>query len=549
MKKVISSLKASNFKTSFLLLITVFISLLLISPKWNIGIFAFIAFAAILRFFRNAKWWQAIILTWFVTVSATFIANLGVMPFPPPIMIRVIVIGSTWQLIPFLLDKLLFKRLPGVLSTFIFPAAVLAMNIFNGSEGTFGHIAYTMVDFNALMQITSVTGIWGVAFLIYWFAAVINQIIDCNDNVLLVKRLAITYSLVFSLAVLFGFARLYTGNISLKNAPTTRLAAITTENSDWIVKAHLAMTGENLILPKKLDQTSREVAIFQSSLGAFMTDHNNPKFDSVQIALGELTDEIFKSCKKAVDEGAQAILLSEAVIFTFADKEAPIIDRAKSFARNNQVYLFFAIATIYPEKMMFNQPFIGNKVLSIDPNGEILRTYYKNSPVDYVEPSIPGDGVIHVVKTPHGNLSPIICYDADFPKMLRQTGNNGTDIIMVATADWYSISPYHSEIGKVRSIENGVSMVKAVSKGLSIAADPYGRILNKDDYYKDTDHVMITDVPVKPVKTIYSKYGDVILILCQIYILAIFVYMIWYVVKRFFRKKELAGIILSFSDK
>jgi len=498
------------------------------SPKWNIGFISFIAISVNLRYFRNVKLWKAMLFTFFISISATFIANQGVMPFPAPVMFTIIFSLGIIKLIPFVIDKLLYKRLPGILAIFIYPATALTVEsyIANGPNGTFGNIAYNLVDFKALMQLTSITGIWGIAFLIYLFASVVNHILENYQNIKIVRTYSIGYCTLFSIILIFGFIRLHVGTASVKKAETIKVASVTSENKKWSVAIHKAVTGKILSFPKKIDQTSPQLMEFQSSFNEFINDHNNPKFKSVYSALEEYYDEIFESSEIAVDQGAKAILLSEGEMISFEDGEHAIIERAQNFARNNHVYFFFSMGTIYPEKMKNNKPFIGNKILTIDPNGDILDIYYKNVPVKYVDPSIPGDGIIDVIETPLGNFSPIICYDADFPAMMQQTGKNNTDVIMVATGDWYSISPYHSKIGIVRSIENGVSMLKTVSYGLSVAVDPFGNILAEDNFFEDDIHILTADISIHKIKTFYSSAGDFLISISYIYLIFIFIYLL-----------------------
>ena len=184
------------------------------------------------------------------------------------------------------------------------------------------------------------------------------------------------------------------------------------------------------------------------------------------------------------------------------------------------------MGTIHPEKMKDEEPFIGNKIVTISPDGNILDTYYKNVPVKDIDPSIPGDGIIDVIETPIGNFSPIICYDADFPVMMRQTGRNNTEVVLVATGDWYSITPYHSKIGIIRSIENGVSMLKTTSFGLSVAADPFGNILAEDNFFEDDMHIMTADIPIRKFNTFYSWAGDFLIYLSYIYLIYIIIHLI-----------------------
>jgi hypothetical protein len=59
----------------------------------------------------------------------------------------------------------------------------------------------------------------------------------------------------------------------------------------------------------------------------------------------------------------------------FDDDEIRLLERAREFARQNEIYFFFSMGTIYPEKMKNNEPFIGNKIVSIHPGGNVLNTY------------------------------------------------------------------------------------------------------------------------------------------------------------------------------
>ncbi len=528
MKRLISKLTSADGKTNFILLLTLFFSLLLASPKWNVAFISFFAVFVNLRYFRNVSFWKASLFTFFVFFSASFIANQGVLPFPPPIMISILFFLSIVHLIPFILDKWLYRRLPGLLAIWVFPTASLIVGSFiaNSPNGTFGHIAYNLVDSQSLMQLTSVTGIWGIALLIYLFASVANHIMENAENPSVVRSFSIGYGTLFLVVLIFGFTRVQRGSKAIKNADTIRLGSVTSKDMDWSKAIHKIVTGETIHFPKKIDQTSPELQEFQESLKVFIEDHDNPKFDPVYSALENYYDEIFASSQKAVDAGAKAILLSEGEIVTVEDREDGIIERAQNFARENNIYFFFAMGTIYPERMKENQPFIGNKVLSIDANGDIRDIYYKNVPVAQIDPSIPGDGIIDVIETPIANFSPIICYDADFPPMMRQTGNSNSDLILVATGDWYSISPYHSKIGAVRSIENGIPMLKTVSNGLSISVDPYGNVLSEDDFFADDDHVMITDIPLHRTKTMYASVGDVLIYLSYIYLGVVVLYLL-----------------------
>jgi len=58
-----------------------------------------------------------------------------------------------------------------------------------------------------------------------------------------------------------------------------------------------------------------------------------------------------------------------------------------------------------------------------------------------------------------------------------------------------------------RAIESGMSLVRQVEGNLSIAVDPYGRVLAQTDYFGSTDRTMVAQVPVEDVPTLSRRSG------------------------------------------
>jgi apolipoprotein N-acyltransferase len=68
-------------------------------------------------------------------------------------------------------------RLKGVLSTLVFPVtwcSIEYLSSLNPGKASWTSLAYTQADNLPLLQLTSVTGIWGSSFFITWFASVVN---------------------------------------------------------------------------------------------------------------------------------------------------------------------------------------------------------------------------------------------------------------------------------------------------------------------------------------------------------------------------------------
>src|SRR5262249_27663637 len=120
----------------------------------------------------------------------------------------------------------------------------------------------------------------------------------------------------------------------------------------------------------------------------------------------------------------------------------------------------------------------------------------------------PGDGIVRCLDTPYGRLSAVICYDADFPRLVGQAGTLAADILLVPAGDWRGIDPLHTRMACFRAIEQGVNVVRPTNDGLSVACDYRGNVLAAADYFETPDHSMIAQVPIQGVQTLYGRVGD-----------------------------------------
>lgn len=86
------------------------------------------------------------------------------------------------------------------------------------------------------------------------------------------------------------------------------------------------------------------------------------------------------------------------------------------------------IASIQPGATL---PF-ENKMVLIDPSGQIVVNYLKSRPVAGWEASIMvrGDAHVPIVSTSVGRIATAICFEADFPEFIRQAGKGRADLLM-----------------------------------------------------------------------------------------------------------------------
>ncbi|MFK7924317.1 MAG: nitrilase-related carbon-nitrogen hydrolase [Bacteroidia bacterium] len=507
------------------------------SPKFNWAISVWIGTVASIYFFRQQKWWRALLILLLPYVITSFIANKGVIPFPEGPRFLLTIFLSLIALLPFALDAWIAPRLPRWLGILFLPACALVFNLVlsQGPTGAMGFMANTQVSIGPLMQWTAYIGIFGIGFLIYLTVSILYSLWERQTKSLRYRNGAIALVLTWSLLFVGGAWRQYQGQQQIAKTASVRIATITYETNPLLEVMYKAQTGQEKQFSRTLNQTDPDLqTIGQEAMLKFKDHPNAPQFKIVHAQSRQQFSDILRQSELSVRQGAKIILTSEAEIATTKDREAYFIEATQAFARKHEVYFFLGLASLLPDLSFPEHPFVENKILVIAPSGKVLDTYYKNVPVEGADPSVPGDGKLEVIPTPYGRLSYAICYDTDFPDLIRQAGQQGVEILLVPTGDWYAISPYHTHAGNIRAIENGFSQVRAVSNGLSSAVDAFGRYHGTDDFFADQDHLMLVDVPIFHQRTFYSRWGDLLSPLSQLILLL----SVLVVISRWWRKNN-----------
>jgi len=385
-------------------------------------------------------------------------------------------IGGLIFFLAFLADRLISPRINGFISTFVFPLAWTSIEYLSSlSNGTFSAIAYTQYGNLPLMQLVSITGIWGIAFLMGWFASSANWAWEHEFSVTNVRRGLIIYASVLALVLLLGGARL------VFFSPESRTVSV-----------------GSITNPE------------QSFVSRFFTAEFKDREAIRNITIREQQD-FLKRSQEVSHNGAKIVLWQEYAVSCLEEDEPAFLNHGSELAQQERIYLVMAYSTL--PKDFPHGPWKNKQVL-IDPSGNIVQEYYKSKPVPMLEPIEPGDGKVPVVDTPYGKIASAICFDADFPYIIRQAGRAGADLLLISSYDWREIDPLHTRMIIFRAIENGFSMVKSTGQGMSAAVDSHGSILNTLDFWKTDKKAMISHVPIKGVPTIYARIGDLFAWLC-----------------------------------
>jgi len=126
-------------------------------------------------------------------------------------------------------------------------------------------------------------------------------------------------------------------------------------------------------------------------------------------------------------------------------------------------------------------------------------------PVDFS----PGPGP--ALLTPPGlpPVVPLICYEVIFPDGLLPPGPRPGWMLTVTNDAWFGLSsgPYqHFAMARMRSVEQGLPLVRAANSGISAIVDPYGRIVTHLGLGQSG--VIDGPLPAALEPTIYARCGD-----------------------------------------
>lgn len=169
-----------------------------------------------------------------------------------------------------------------------------------------------------------------------------------------------------------------------------------------------------------------------------------------------------------------------------------------------------------------------NSILLMSEEGELIDQYDKINPVPFGE-FIPLRGLLFwvpqlkyvpvdlsagnqetIFRIDNVKFGGVICFESSLPGTMRVMRTKGAQLLFVLTNDgWFKRSSaldQHFSMAAFRAIENGVTVVQSANTGISGAYLPNGSKLFSSLIEKKT--VLIAEVPIYTISTIYSKIGD-----------------------------------------
>lgn len=473
-----NQLSANRLKWIWLLLAAVLT--LLASGRWTLAPAAWIAPVFALRYLDilqgQKRAWRGVLLLYGALWLALSVAWYGATPMFGAAHFVFMAVNAFVGLLPLLADYWLTPRLARTgrlpfVTTLIFPTATTALEyVMLGSSpfGNFGAAGYSQFAFTPFVQVGAWGGMLLQAFLLAWLPAVLVWLWRCADRSDFAWR-GVRGALTFVAAVY----------LLLLGGGALRLA--------------LAPVADNRVPVAAFTLASPDFATLFGQLDA------NP--DALAAAMQpQHAAYLARTATEAV-AGAKIILWPEAAVIGREAEVNAMLAAGAELAQQYAVYLAMPTFTVYPGEQRAPE----NRLIVIDPTGAIVINHVKYGG-NIIEGSLKGSGELQTVETPYGTLSAVICWDTDFPNIVRQAGQQGVDILLSPARDWAGISVLHGQMTPFRAVENGLSVIRQADSGLSLVSDPYGRALAT--LPAGSTATLLAAVPTAGVATLYPRIGD-----------------------------------------
>jgi len=398
-------------------------------------------------------------------------------------------------------DRLLAPRLSSFAQALVFPLAMITVDWLGsqlagaltpfllpslfGVAATWDSPGYTQAGNLLLLQIVALTGMWGLTFLMMFFASTVNALWETGFRWRPARASLIGFGAALAVTLIWGGARL---TFFQPAQATVQVAAIASRD-DLFATIYDVSPGD--LMPGTPAQRA-----------------------SIGISFAPIADDLLARTVREARAGAKIIAWSETGAPMLEEDMAALIERAGVVAHEEQIYLQIGVIVF---RNTDHYPFMENRAILLDPTGAVVWDYHKANPTPGENMRIAaGPRVLPTVDTPYGRLATLICYDADFPELARQAGKAGVDILLAPYYDWQSVSAQHAQMATFRAIENGVWMVRPSLSGISTIVDPQGRVLAQVSAFGPDEPTVVATVATQGMPTPYAQFGDVFAYMCLI---------------------------------
>ena len=411
---------------------------------------------------------------------------------------------------------------------------------------------YQMVP---LIQIASVTGVYGVSFLVVWtslslYSAASMVLQRPNTRLIWQAEIILPFSAVVALFV-FGFVCLSGGN----PAPSLRLTLIQPsfpQTLIWNPAEDARRFQQLLVLSQEALRATNEIftpaADGSTAVQRGTTNIQHPTSDT-QSAEDSSPRPSPPWGRRGSEQRASLLVWPESAV---PDMDFATCQAISQLAQSNRLWIIFNGQDEDASTNYFNAAFL------VNPAGRLAGVYHKrklvifgeyiplvrwipfikyltpitdgwtpgtnavqfNMQVESREPRVEGrqnEKVLTVSLEETIRISPLICFEDTFPGLARDAADKDTDFLVDLTNDgWFRQSAeqwQHMANAVFRAVENGLPLVCCANNGITCWIDAHSRVR---EIFKDAKGsvygagAITFDLPVDEhhAMTFYHRHGD-----------------------------------------
>ncbi|AYE36123.1 apolipoprotein N-acyltransferase [Borrelia turcica IST7] len=467
----------------------------------TIGLFAYIPLFIALIQIKDKKTLISITVFYFLVANSlqnfwlAFFHYFGLLTF----------LGAIVGYMPysFVLGYLLYYSLKTFKNKTLILAMLFTLYDYSKSVGfsayPWGFSAFMVSNFNDLIQVADIFGVFFVSFIVYFFNAGLANLLIKQSKMNISSALFSTMLIVASFT--YGMIKKIEINPILnKEIDTLSIAAVQLNIDPWLPGNYK-------------ESVQRSIKLTKEAL------KENPDTELVLWSEGVLTFP-FNSYKEYIHHNLDLLALYDSINELILESKSHFVIGSPSNinqrlrTHQNSVYAIkpnLTIENIYSK--IFLVPF-AEKVPFY--NYELVREFFiKNFGIS----GQTSGNKLEIFKLKKFRLALLICYDDAFTDLARAYKKQGANLLLNFSNDSWSNTNssewQHFVVAKFRSIENGIKTIRATNSGITTIINEYGENIKSLETFKEG--YLTSKIKLSPkVITIYEHIGDLF-----IYMLAI----------------------------
>ncbi|QMU99039.1 apolipoprotein N-acyltransferase [Borrelia sp. A-FGy1] len=364
-----------------------------------------------------------------------------------------------------------------------------------------GFSAFMISNFNDLIQVADIFGVFFVSFIVYFFNAGIASILIKQSKV---NILSTFFSIILIIASsTYGIIKKIEINPILnKEIDTLSIAAIQINIDPWLPGNYKESIKRSIKLTKEALKENPDTELILWSEGVLTLPFNSYKeyiYDNLDLL------ELYNSINELIIESKSHFIIGSP---------SNIDQRLRT--HQNSVYAIkpnLNIENIYSK--IFLVPF-AEKIPFY--NYKLVREFFINN--FGISGQISGNK-LEIFKLKKFRLALLICYDDAFTDLARAYKKQDANLLLNFSNDSWSNTNssewQHFVVAKFRSIENGIKTIRATNSGITTIINEYGKNIKSLETFKEG--YLTFKVKLSPkITTIYEHIGDLFIYMITIMI-------------------------------